>query len=703
MNNIQTTATVDGQGRLVAQLNGVPAGQYEVTLTLRAITPPAPQFADIRGHWAEPFITALTAAGLISGFPDRTFRPNEWINRAQFAALIQAAFDRPFVRDPMTFVDVAATFWAAGAIAKTYQMGILTGFPNRQFRPLENLTKLQILIALVNALNPPASGVDRLILASLYQDAAQIPTYGETPVKYATRLELVVNHPQVNQLRPQQAVTRGEVCAMLYQALVQQGRMPPLSSPYIVIPPPPPRADVIPLQHQREFRAAWVATVWNINFPSRRDLTTAAQQQELRMLLDNLVDLRFNAIIFQVRPEGDALYASSLEPWSAWLTGRQGQAPNPSYDPLAFLISEAQQRAIEVHAWFNPYRARVSRNNPVVAPHLDARHPEVIYNYGTQRWMDPGSAIVQDHTYNVILDVVRRYDIDGIHLDDYFYPYPVQGEEFPDGATYSRYRNDGGTLSLGDWRRDNVNKMVQRLAAGIRATKPHVKFGISPFGIYRPGQPSGITGLDQYNVLFADPKHWLAQGWVDYIAPQLYWRIDQVQQSYPVLLDWWAANNPRGAHIYPGNNLVRLDGTTWPVSEFERQVSLTRDLRGRLALGNIFYNIKPLVDNPHNIRAAFQDRLYAQPALVPLLRAQGGRLPPLPLEVRGTGGQLSWQADPQAGIWGWTVYESLGGNWRLRQVLPGGRRSVNLPPGRYGLCAVNRQKQESEAVMVTVG
>ena len=278
-----------------------------------------------------------------------------------------------------------------------------------------------------------------------------------------------------------------------------------------------------------EFRGAWVASVTNIDWPSSKGLSTSAQQAELIKILDTLVELRMNAIVLQVRPEGDAFYASNVgEPWSRYLSGTQGVAPNPYYDPLTFAVTEAHKRGIELHAWFNPYRAGMSNSPQLSSTHMAVVYKQYAYPYGTYLWMDPGAAAVQNRTYDCILDVVRRYDIDAVHFDDYFYPYPVSGQEFPDSATYQAYRNSGGGLSLDDWRRDNVNKLINRLYTGIHAAKPHVKFGISPFGIYRPGIPPGIVGFDQFGDLYADPKLWIERGWVDYLAPQLYWRVDPV-------------------------------------------------------------------------------------------------------------------------------------------------------------------------------
>lgn len=320
------------------------------------------------------------------------------------------------------------------------------------------------------------------------------------------------------------------------------------------------------ISHQREFRGVWVATVANIDWPSKSNLSVDQQKFELIAILNRMQELNLNALILQVRPNGDALYSSSIEPWSAWLTGTQGTPPNPYYDPLQFAIEEAHKRNIELHAWFNPYRARL-RGNAAFAPnHIASKFPQYAYQYGDLIWMEPGAKEVQDQTYNVIMDVVQRYDLDGVHLDDYFYPYPKDGIPFPDSQTYNAYRSAGGNLGLSDWRRQNVNLMIKRIHEGIKTIKPYVKFGISPFGIYRPGKAPGIVGLDQYASLYADVKLWVEQGWMDYLAPQLYWKIDPPQQSYSVLLNWWLQNNPRRLHVYTGNALYRIDNE-WSISE----------------------------------------------------------------------------------------------------------------------------------------
>ena len=316
---------------------------------------------------------------------------------------------------------------------------------------------------------------------------------------------------------------------------------------------------MIPPQPVREFRGAWVATVGNIDWPSEKGLSSGQQQAELLAILDRAVQLKLNAVIFQVRPACDAMYASKIEPWSEYLTGTMGRAPQPYYDPLAFAIAEAHKRGLELHAWFNPYRARVlGTGSPTSPDHISKRRPQLVRQYGKFLWLDPGEKQVQDYSLSVIMDVVKRYDVDGIHFDDYFYPYKEKdaaGKEmdFPDDASWRRF-GAGGKLSRDDWRRENVNRFIERVYTSIKSSKPWVKFGVSPFGIWRPGYPAQVKGFDSYAELYADSRKWLANGWVDYFAPQLYWSIDSPEQSFPALLRWWAVQNTRGRLLVAGMN-----------------------------------------------------------------------------------------------------------------------------------------------------
>ncbi|MBK6459184.1 MAG: family 10 glycosylhydrolase [Gemmatimonadetes bacterium] len=335
-----------------------------------------------------------------------------------------------------------------------------------------------------------------------------------------------------------------------------------------------PSADTIAPPLPREFRAVWVATVTNIDWPSRPGLPVDSQKTELLAILDLAAAVRLNAVIFQVRPGGDALYQSHLEPWSYFLTGQQGRAPQPMWDPLAFAVAEAHKRGMELHAWFNPYRAGHPRDTTgTKSPlHLSRTNPAVVHRYGPYTWMDPGEAVVRRKTIDVVVDVVRRYDVDGVHIDDYFYPYPERtrrGREipFPDERSWRAYKAREGTLSRDDWRRQNVDQLVQELYTAIKRAKPWVKFGISPFGIWRPGYPESVRGFDAYDRLYADSRKWLNEGWVDYWTPQLYWKLGAPLQSYRDLLAWWRAENRLGRNLWPGNYTSRASArrsAPWP-------------------------------------------------------------------------------------------------------------------------------------------
>lgn len=391
--------------------------------------------------------------------------------------------------------------------------------------------------------------------------------------------------------------------------------------------PAPELADSAP-PAPREFRAAWVATVANIDWPSRKGLSSAAQQAEALALLDQAAALKLNAIVLQVRTSADALYTSTLEPWSEYLSGSQGQAPEPFYDPLNFWVDEAHRRGLELHAWFNPFRARQSHAaSSTDARHLSRSQPQWVKRYGDQLWIDPGEPAAADHTLAVIQDVLQRYDIDAVHIDDYFYPYPVQDPQskqeldFPDEPAWQRYVQAGGLLKRHDWRRQNVDQLVQRMAQLIRATKPGVRFGISPFGLGKPSlRPTGIAGFSQYDKLYADVERWLAEGWLDYLAPQLYWPIAQKAQAFEVLRDYWQGQNPLQRHIWPGlfTSKITDKPDSWPSEEILNQIALSRELRPRNpSIGHLHFSMVALKQNRRGISEALQNGPYAAPALVP--------------------------------------------------------------------------------------
>jgi uncharacterized lipoprotein YddW (UPF0748 family) len=355
-----------------------------------------------------------------------------------------------------------------------------------------------------------------------------------------------------------------------------------------------------------EMRGAWVASVHNINFPSKPGLPAAAQQAEIIRMLDAAKRAGLNTILLQVRPESDALYASPIEPWSRSLTGSQGASPG--YDPLAFCIAEARKRGIEVHAWINPYRAVASAGKPVAANHISRKYPQYAYRIGSVVFMDPGAPAVQNHILSVVRDLMTRYDLGGIHFDDYFYPYPdTKGRlpTFPDEKTYASYKAAGGKLSKADWRRENVNTLIRKTGQLVRQTRPGAKFGVSPFGIYTKGVPADVTaGVDQLNQLFSDPVRWMREGWIDYLAPQLYWK-DGGKQSFSSLLRWWRSPsvNPRGVPIIPGIAVDRMGSHGWPSSEIGRQVSIERSMSPRNGGGFLLWNIKAVQNNTKGVNS----------------------------------------------------------------------------------------------------
>ena len=377
-----------------------------------------------------------------------------------------------------------------------------------------------------------------------------------------------------------------------------------------------------PPEIPREFRGLWVTTVRNMDWPSSSTLSVEQQKQELVALLDRAAELRMNAIVFQVRPEGDALYNSPYEPWSRFLTGRQGRKPDPLWDPLEFAVIEAHRRGMELHAWFNPYRAADNRNVPTDESHVTKRRPDLVVPYAQFLWMDPGLPEVRRRTIRTVVDVVKRYDIDAVHIDDYFYPYPEVRNgarlEFPDAKSFAAYQRTGGKLSRADWRRNNVNQLVREFYAAVKAEKKWVKVGISPFGIWRPGFPPTTTaGIDTFEELFADSKKWLNEGWVDYIAPQLYWPVQPAEQSYPVLLQWWVQENTKGRHVWPGLALYKIPisgAKKMTPADIAQEIRLTRQTPG--ATGHVHFNAAILMQNLEGIADTLA-QVYAEPALMP--------------------------------------------------------------------------------------
>jgi uncharacterized lipoprotein YddW (UPF0748 family) len=399
---------------------------------------------------------------------------------------------------------------------------------------------------------------------------------------------------------------------------------------------------------KREFRAAWVATIGNIDWPSKKGLSTAQQQAELLELLDHHRNAGMNAIIFQIRPAADAFFPSPFEPWSEYLTGRQGQAPLPYYDPLEFMITETHKRGMEFHAWFNPYRAVVNYKTARIDPnHITIRQPMWFVNYDAHKYFDPGYPEVRAYVVSIIKDVVQRYDVDAIHFDDYFYPYPVKGKDFPDSRSYAIY---GKNQDRGDWRRSNVDSIIHMLSRAIKETKPWVKFGISPFGVWRStdkdlsGTPTK-GALTNYDDLYADVIKWQRLGWIDYLTPQLYWEFGHRLVPFNLLIDWWD-QHAYGRHMYIGHAPYRLGtGGGWnSTTEMGRQITATRALKN--IHGSAYYNTKSLFQNPLGFTDSLRNHYYNKPALVPTMPWIGSTAPPPPLFadalLRNDGLELRW-------------------------------------------------------------
>ncbi len=461
-------------------------------------------------------------------------------------------------------------------------------------------------------------------------------------------------------------------------------------------------ADPPPLKH--EFRGVWVATVANIDWPSKPGLPVEKQKAELLAILDKSAALRLNAVVFQVRPMADALYESKREPWSEYLTGTMGKSPG--YDPLAFAVEEAHKRGLELHAWFNPYRARhPSAKSAAPKDHITKARPDIAKPYGTHYWMNPTHRDVQDHSVAVIIDVVKRYDIDGIHIDDYFYPYKEKDAAgriipFPDDDTWTAYQKAGGKLDRDDWRRDAVNTFVRRMYAETKKAKPWVKVGISPFGIWRPGHPPGIAGLDQFAALYADAKLWFNEGWVDYFTPQLYWPIAQEKQSFPKLFKWWRTQNTQKRHLWPGLYTSRVGGAAkgWKAQEIADQIAITRMHPDP---GVIHFSMKSLMKNTGGI-ADEVAKVYAAPALVPASPWLAKGNPPAKPSLSRTKQSLSVKAAP--GTRFVVVRVQSGDAWttRVRGVAADGTATVSLPAAakRIVVLALDRAGRASESVEV---
>ena len=457
---------------------------------------------------------------------------------------------------------------------------------------------------------------------------------------------------------------------------------------------------------EREFRAAWIATVDNIDFPSAKNLSAEQQKAELIKILDFAKELKLNAVVFQVRPHADALYESKIEPWSEYLTEKSGKPPEPFYDPLRFLIEEAHKRGILVHAWFNPYRAwhPAARSEPS-ENHISKTRPDLVRKYGRYLWLDPSEPEVKKLSTDVIVDVVRRYDVDGAHFDDYFYPYPEKDSngnkiEFPDDANWRKYQATGGKLSRADWRRKNVDDFVQKVSVEVKKIKPDLMFGISPFGIWQSVPEKNIAGFNAYRELYADARKWLQKGWVDYLAPQLYWETTRPNLEFPVLLDWWQQQNILRRHLWSGLATYRAD--KYAGEEIAKQIEISRQKLNTDA-GNIHFSFKSLQRNLGGVTDILRQKIYRREALIPKsawLKQTRPLAPIVSIKRSADKIEINWSERGTRKAFWFVVYAKDENGWSY-SILPSGEKRIVLSANRkisqIGVTSVDRLGNESKS------
>ena len=464
-----------------------------------------------------------------------------------------------------------------------------------------------------------------------------------------------------------------------------------------------PAANYVPSNEQppafpREFRGAWVACVYNIDWPSKPGLSAATQKAELRNLIAKAAEYKLNAIIFQVRPNADAVYYSKYEPFSHWISGTMGKSSG--YDPLAYCIAEAHRKGIEVHAWFNPFRALPNANMAASSKHVTRTNPSEIKKFRTYKWMNPASSFARQRALNVMLDVARRYDIDGIHIDDYFYPYPQVNKDgspkqiFPDGKNPAS-------------RRYYVDAFVKQMYSSIKQVKPHLRVGISPFGIWKPGVPSGTTAnINAYEHLAADSRKWLKNGWCDYLSPQLYWRVKS-DQSFTKLLSWWrgeSEGSPYKRPVWPGIATDRVMSTTdpgRPASEILNQVNLSRQIGNNWA-GHVHWSMKSLMQNRGGVTTKLKGGAYVAPALIPPMSwvpSQATTSPKAQFSLKSGSTTITWPKVPGASKY--TVQIRQANRWHSIIVTYGNGASIKGRPDAIAISSVTRTGITSKPAVYT--
>ena len=443
---------------------------------------------------------------------------------------------------------------------------------------------------------------------------------------------------------PRTALFGGAVAAALTASL--------LHAPQAIAEPAPDALSACETDSQappkRQMRAEWIAGVYNIDWPTRQGLSVEDQKAELAGLYDEAVDNGLNAVFVQIRPTADAFWPSPHEPWSEWLTGVQGV--DPGYDPLEYAIEEAHERNLEFHGWYNPYRVAM-HDDPdlLVEDHPARQNPDWVFDYNGQLYYDPGVPEAREFVIEAMMHSVENYDLDGVHFDDYFYPYPAQGQELPDEDTYAEH--GAGFDDVEAWRRDNVDTMVRQMSEAVNATKPHVKFGISPFGIWRNSstdpEGSGTSGSQSYDDQYADSRKWVLEGWLDYINPQVYWEIGLPVADYSVLVPWWEeVVSGTDTHLYIGQAAYKVgnEGAWEDPGELSSHLDFNRDHPG--VDGDVFYSATSLRTNAQEAMGIVVEDHYSSPALIPIKRDLGGTVPAPPRVEAGEDGTLNIGSGP---------------------------------------------------------
>jgi uncharacterized lipoprotein YddW (UPF0748 family) len=398
-----------------------------------------------------------------------------------------------------------------------------------------------------------------------------------------------------------------------------------------------------------EFRAVWVATVANIDWPSQPGLTTAQQQNEVIEILNMHHRLGMNAVILQVRPSADAFYSSALEPWSRYLTGEPGKSPEPFYDPLKFWIEQCHLRGMELHAWLNPFRVALNHNQSLAGNHIAFQYPEWVLKYGNSLYFDPGLPQAREFVIQVVRDIVARYDVDAIHFDDYFYPYPL-ATDFPDSTSFAYYNRGYSIGNKADWRRENVDIIIKMLNENIKSVKPWVKFGISPFGVWRnraddPRGSDSRAGATNYDHLYANIIKWQENGWIDYTVPQLYWQVGHPLADFEKLVHWWKFHS-YGRGMYIGHGVYKSDRSSevkeWArPEELPKQIKMIREIPG--IGGSVFYSSKHFNRDLMGFQDSLINDIYRIKALVPPMPWLATEAPQPVVRFNRNGKKVSWK------------------------------------------------------------